>query len=309
MFQLGRPVIATLLAAAILAGCIPRHPERTVRPEALSQPWEERIVRSPSGHEYRYLFAPGPSADAPAMVLLPGGLFDNRIWLYTSGLAERFNLYALDWPTSSLFYTGHATDYGEIVADFLAALGIEELYLAAVSMGAYGAVDLASRKGDRFSVKALVLVSAVMFAVDEEEVDTRTGYGEFALGLSPERLRGMVEWQVGRRDYPEAPGVVQQLDIFWVRPYPYYFQIFSMALNQGDRPQDTRAIACPVLFLHGSEDDTMLIEVARKNPQVFAEAEWREFEGLEHSMIFGHGPMLAEAILEFLEERGVLPEP
>lgn len=309
MFHLGKAAIAAVLVSVSLAGCIPSKPTRTARPEAVREPWELRTVRSESGHEYRYLFAAGPSEDAPTMVLLPGGIFDNRIWLYTDGLAEHFNLYAPDWPDNSLYYTGHSTDYGEIVADFLDALGIDELYLAAVSMGTFAAIDLASRKKDAADIKALVLASTVMFGITEEEVEERSKYGRLALKFSPERMRAVVEWQAERTEYDAAPGDVQQLDIFWVRPYVYYFQVFSMAKNQGDAKQDTMAIDCPVLLLHGTEDETMPVETARLNPTVFEDAEWVEFEGLKHSMVFSHGPQIAEAILTWLEKRDLMPEP
>jgi pimeloyl-ACP methyl ester carboxylesterase len=298
-----------MLVSTALAACIPRQPTKTARPSISADPWEERTVKSASGHEYRYLYAPGPSEDAPAMVLLPGGIFDNRIWLYADGLSEHFTLYVPDWPDNSLYYTGNATDYGEIVADFLGALGIDDLYLVAVSMGTYAAVDLASRKKDQVHLRALVLASTVMFAITEEEVEERSGYGELALGFSPGRMRGIVEWRVGRTEFDEAPGEVQQRDIFWVRPYVYYHQVFSMAKNQGGRAQDTQAIECPVLFLHGTEDETMPIETARLNPSVFEDAEWVELDGLEHSMVFSHGPQVVEAILAWLAKRDLMPKP
>jgi pimeloyl-ACP methyl ester carboxylesterase len=308
VFQLGRLALAATLISVSLGGCIPKRPTQTSRPEAIREPWELRSVEAESGHEYRYLFAAGPSEDAPAMVLLPGGIFDNRIWLYADGLAEHFNLYAPDWPDNSLFYTGNSTDYGEIVADFLDALGIDELYLVGVSMGTFAAIDLASRKRDTAEIKALVLASTVMFGITEEEVETRSRYGELALKFSPERMRAVVEWQAGRTEYDEAPGELQQRDIFWVRPYVYYFQVFSMTKNQGDEKQDTMAIDCPVLFLHGTEDETMPVETARLNPTVFDDAEWVEFEGLKHSMAFSHGPQMVEAILAWLEKRDLMPE-
>jgi pimeloyl-ACP methyl ester carboxylesterase len=62
-----------------------------------------------------------------------------------------------------------------------------------------------------------------------------------------------------------------------------------------------------VLFLHGTDDETMPIETARLNPTVFTDATWREFPGLTHSMAFSHGPQLVEAILEFLDERDLPP--
>jgi pimeloyl-ACP methyl ester carboxylesterase len=305
-----RIALPTLIAAAVIAaGCIPRHPTRTTRPDVDLGSWEERTVRSESGHEYRYLYLAGPGDDAPVLLLLPGSFYDHRIWLNVHGLAERFEVYALDWPENSLFYSGHVTDYGEIVADFLRAVGIEQLFVAAESMGVFAAVDFASRKRSEFEIEALVLVNGVMFGIDEVEIETRAEMVETALDLPPERLRAVVEWRVGGAEFDEAPGEVQGHDIFWIRPYPYYFQIFTMAANQGLDRQDTRAIDCPVLFLHGTDDELMLIEVARKNPQVFEDATWREFEGLEHSMVFSHGPQMVEAIFEFVDQRELLSRP
>jgi pimeloyl-ACP methyl ester carboxylesterase len=243
------------------------------------------------------------------LLLLPGSFYDNRIWLNVHDLSDRFHVLALDWPDNSLFYSGHVADYGEIVADFLRVLGVERLFVAAESMGVFAAVDFASRKRSEFEIAALVLINGVMFGIDEVEIETRAEMVDTALGLPPERLRAVVEWRVGGSEFDEAPGEVQGHDIFWIRPYPYYFQIFSMAANQGLDRQDTRAIDCPVLFLHGTDDELMLVEVARKNPQVFEDATWREFEGLGHSMVFSHGPELVEAIFAFVDEQGLLARP
>jgi pimeloyl-ACP methyl ester carboxylesterase len=242
------------------------------------------------------------------ILLLPGGIFDARIWLYTHALTEQFNVYALDWPDNHLAYSGRVENYGEIASDFLSALEIEELFVAGVSAGSYAAVDLASRKTE-LRIKALFLFSTVMFAVDEEEAEERIGMASKAFIFSPQRLRAVVEWQVGRTEFDEAPGEHQQTDIFWVRPYSYYYQIFSMARNQGAKRQQTDKITCPVLFLLGADDEIMALEKARLNRTIFPNAhplEVREFPGGKHSMVFSQGPEMVQAMVEFLRKHDLV---
>ena len=190
-----------------------------------------------------------------------------------------------------------------MVADFLGALQVERLHVAAVSMGTYGAIELAARDGGP-EVLSLTLISSVMFALTPEEVEQRTGFAQRALSYAPERMRASVKGNAGRVDYAPPPGAVRQLDIFWVRSYPYYYQVFRMAVRQADRPQDTDAIECPVLFLHGTEDETYPVDVARGNPSVFpaaATTRWIEIAGAGHEMVFSHGPRVVGEIFAFLE--------
>jgi pimeloyl-ACP methyl ester carboxylesterase len=195
-------------------------------------------------------------------------------------------------------------DYGEIAADFVRALGLERVYVAGVSLGAFAAVDFVSRKKE-IEVPALLLISSVMYGITEEEVKERTAMARRALGFAPDRLRRIIEWRVRRTDFETAPGAHQQDDIYYTRPYPYYYQIFSQAVRQGPERQATGEIRCPVLFILGTDDETMPIDVARLGPELFADAELVEIEGGEHSMVFSRGSEIARTILAFVERRGL----
>jgi pimeloyl-ACP methyl ester carboxylesterase len=289
---------ALLLAAA----CVPSAPRRTARPEVPIAPWTERAVRSAAScAEYRYLHLDGPAPGAPVLLLLPGGFYDARIFLNMAALSERFEVVALDWPDGCAMYTGRIGDYGDIAADFLGALGVKEIYLAGVSMGTYAAIDLASRKRE-ISVKALALYSTVMFGIDEDEVARRERMARMGLRLGPDKMRALIEVGVRRAEYEEAPGVPQS-EIFWVRPYSYYYQVFSMTLNQGAERQATREITCPTLVVHGDEDDVMPVKWARLTTSAFPDAEYVEEPGGAHSMIYSRGPKLAKALLDFFARR------
>jgi len=270
-----------------------------VRPAVEVAPWVEKTVTSTSsGATYRYLHLSGPAEGAPVILLLPGGFYDARIFLNLADLSSRFEVLALDWPDACAFYTGHIEDYGEIAADFLAALGVEKLYVGGVSMGTYAAIDLVS-KNKKLEVRGLALLSTVMFGINDDEVSRRSRMSRAGLRFSEEKLRALVEYGVERAKYEKAPSALQQSEIFWVRPYSYYYQLFSMIGNQGAKRQATQEIACPTLLVQGDADEVMPVELARLSPSVFPNARYVEIPGGAHSMIFSRGRELAKMILDF----------
>jgi len=239
------------------------------------------------------------------MLLLPGGFFDNRIWLYCDHLASKYNLYALNWPDDSPFYKENVADLADIAADFLGALSIKELYVAGISAGGLGAIELVANK-KAFHYHALILISTHVMSITEKEAKSRTRRSRLVMRLSPDKLRAIIEDRVEKREFVPAPGPVQQKDIFWVRPNSYYHQLFSSAVNQGHKKPKVEEITCPVLCLHGSEDEIMDVETARLSAKSFSNATYLELEEQDHAMLFHHGPQVAKHILSFIEAGGLL---
>lgn len=294
--------LSTLLLAV---GCIPKQLSHTERKPASMSPWEEKTVKANSGQSYDYMFIKSQRVNAPSLVLLHGGFLDNRIWLYTHELAKNFDVYAPRWPDNSLFYSGHIEDLGYIAADFIEAVELKNIVLAGVSMGAYGAIEVAANH-KKIDVKALILLSAVMLAVNDEEVDGRTSVAKKALGFSPYNLQRIVEWSFFRKEFVTPQGAVSQKDIFYTRPYPYYYQVFQLMLNQGAKPQSLDKIDCPVYLLHGTKDETMPIEIAQKSPGLFLDAKMETLDGLGHDMVFTHGEKIVSMMVSFLKSKNLL---
>ena len=286
-----------LLISAIMTGCFPDGATTVMRPSVDVSPWQELTVKSSdSGSTYNYMYLEGPSKDAPVLVLLHGGIFDNRIWMYTDKLGRKFNVYAPMYPDNSLFYTGHVEDWGRVVTDFVKTVDIKPDYMAAVSNGAYGAIEYLIQNPDN-SVKGLALISTVMFSVSDEEIKKRTRMADFALGRSPGKLLGIVEKKAGSAEFSDAPGSVNQHDIFYVRPYPYFYEVFGVPKNQGRKKQNTMSIKIPVIVLHGTADKIMPIHAARLTTGVFPNAGFKQFEDKGHDMVFSDGPEIADALL------------
>jgi pimeloyl-ACP methyl ester carboxylesterase len=197
-------------------------------------------------------------------------------------------------------------DYSHIVEDFLQSVGVSELYMGGVSAGSYAAIE-STLKGKKFRVKALILFSSVMLSITPKEIRTRTKTAKFALRLKPDKLRALIEHNITRVAFDTAPGNVQQLDIFYIRPYSYYHQLFQTIINQGDKKQATLDIPCPALLLHGMDDDLMPIDLARLSKRLFKNATFVEFKDYKHAMVFAHGPEFIPPIIRFLEASGLLP--
>ncbi|MBN2804777.1 MAG: alpha/beta hydrolase [Deltaproteobacteria bacterium] len=295
--------LMTLLLLPVLTpffqGCIPKGSASVKRPEIKVNPWKELTVKSTeSGSDYKYMYLKGPSQDAPVLLLIHGGIFDERIWLYTTDLNKNFNVYALNYPDNSLFYTAHPSDWGKLIKDFTVAAQIKPDYLAAVSNGAYGAIEYLLQTPDN-SVKGLALISTVMYAVSDEEVKGRTRIANLALRLSPAKLLGLINSRVSKTDFEKPDGDITQKEIFYVRPYPYYYEIFKTAQNQKDKKLDTQKIKIPVIVIHGSEDSTMPVHAARLTVKEFPNAEFKEFKGYEHDLVFSNGKEIAKTLAEF----------
>ena len=302
-----KTIIIILFSLSLIlhtTSCIPSAPVRTKRPTPDIRPWVENTVTSSTGHTYTYLFHPGPSPDSPSILLLHGSIYGELVWMNMVGLSEKLNVYALQWPNNSLFFTESMEDYSKIAADFLGALKINEVIVVGISAGAFGAIDLAINKD--VEVKALIIFSAVMYCITEEEIEKRTSLATKALDQAPDRLRAIIEWRVEDTEPDRAPGEIQLADIYYTRPYPYYYQLFSGAKNQGSTKQATEQVECPTLIAHGTEDDFMPIEIALLTPSVFKDAKIVQFKGYKHSMVFAHGPDFVTLILKFLEQHGLL---
>jgi pimeloyl-ACP methyl ester carboxylesterase len=300
-----KEMLLVVSLAFAFAGCIPRHPTKTHRPEISAPPWQERSVTSAATSvEYRYLFAQGPTEDAPVLLLLHGGFFDERIWINTRDLASQFNVYALSWPDDSPLYDKTFVGFGKIARDFLASLKIDDVVVAGVSMGSLTAIELVTGHKD-LKIRGLVLCSAVMLSLSEEEIKARMRIAKIAQNRSPERLRSFIEWRQARTKLKPPPTGPNQDDIFWIRPSSYYDQVFGSVKNQGSRRQPTELITAPVLLISGTADETMPIEAVRQGTTFFPNAqkvEMFEIKNADHTMVMESGPLVAQTILSFLRQ-------
>lgn len=138
--------------------------------ETLEKSWpvesENRTVSTEHGATFMRVSGP---ADAPPLVLLPGGQSTSLVWRWViEPLSARFRTYALD----SIYDMGHSVRARPIrdVADLSAwldavldALGLTDgVHMAGISFGAYATAEYALHAPQR--LRKIVWVSPVMVA-------------------------------------------------------------------------------------------------------------------------------------------------
>ena len=298
------PIATGRLLHGLLTACSARPFVLTARPEPDLAPWQEDVGHGKSGHAFRYMHLDAQTPGDTAFLFLHGGIFDHRLWYYMHPLAQHGALYALEFPNVHAFHDGGIESMGRIVDDFAALIPETHIYVVGVSAGAWAAVEWAITQRDK-TVDGVVLASSVMFGANAKESRKRARMSRFAVGLTPPQLQHIVERRARRTTYTEAEGPLQQIDIFYTRPYPYYYQLFHQTHAQGDRRQNTDGIRCPLLVLHGDRDKVMPLDVARLTPAMFPNATRTDFQvvpGGNHDMIFGNGGDIARRIADFFFE-------
>lgn len=137
------------------------------RAEAWPTPVEERVVETSSARTFMRINGP---ADAPPLVLLPGGGTNSLMWTPNiDGLSRRFRTFALDSPidVGRSLNLQPFTKTDDLVAwldEVLTALGLESANLMGLSHGAWLAGNFAFRHPAR--VRKLVLIAPAAFVAD-----------------------------------------------------------------------------------------------------------------------------------------------
>ncbi|MCC6521393.1 MAG: alpha/beta hydrolase [Polyangiaceae bacterium] len=138
------------------------------RAKAWPVPCEERTVETSRGRTFMRISGP---ADAPPLVLLPGGATSSLMWRpVIAGLASRYRVYALD----SILDVGLSANSGPVktvddlvewLDELFRALGFgPDLRLMGMSHGGWLAANFALRRPER--VGKVVLVAPAAFVLD-----------------------------------------------------------------------------------------------------------------------------------------------
>ncbi|MBD3357387.1 MAG: alpha/beta fold hydrolase [Chitinivibrionales bacterium] len=81
-----------------------------------------------------------------------------------------------------------------------------------------------------------------------------------------------------------------------IRRIGWYRQILR-SLQGYDGSYLKEKITCPVLALHGSNDNVIPLSSARTIPQMFPDAYFEIIEGAGHAMVYTEGKLVGELLL------------
>lgn len=197
--------------------------------------------------------------DGPPLVLLHGGFgFDSRSWRWQlEALSDEFTVVAWDMPGNGASSDPPATfrdaDFADILAEFIAALGLGRPHVLGLSFGAALALELYRRHPT--VPRSLVLASAYAGwagSLPSEVVEQRIQRLTQAIGLPPEQWAR--EWAPSMLSPSASPGLVHEVEALLAAYHPAGQQAILHAFAHQDLRDVLPRIDVPTLLLYGSAD-------------------------------------------------------
>lgn len=206
------------------------------------------------------------AGDGPVLVFLHGGLSDSREWRkQLESLSDEFSVVAWDAPgcggSSDPPEEFRLPDYADVLASFLAALGLERPNLVGLSFGAGLALEFYRRHPD--VPASLVLASA---------------YAGWRGSLPPEvvheRLQAVLrdadrpadeivrEWLPSLFGGSASTADVEEVAAIMGEFHPAGMRVMARAFAEADLRDVLPRIEVPTLLLHGEADERSSLAVA-----------------------------------------------
>ena len=246
----------------------------------------------------------------PDLLLVHGVGLRAEAWRFTiPALCERFRVTAVDLPghgESPPLADGEGAlgDYVRTVGGALSQLGGPALVVGH-SMGAMIALELASRATS--AVSAVVAVNAIFRRCPEASAAVRTRAEELASGAETDPSATLVRWF---GDAPKGPERTMAEDCRrWLMEidrsaYSRAYRVFAAA--DGPAEADLAGLGRPALFVTGADEPNstpaMSLAMAERAPRGGAVV----MDRARHMLPMTHGSQLAEHIIEFATDCGVL---
>ncbi len=203
----------------------------------------------------------------PPLVLLHGGFGDSRDWRrQLDDLSDAFTVVAWDAPgcgqSTDPPDTFRASDYGDCLADFIAALALGRPHLLGLSAGSVLALEL--YRGHRTVPASLILASAYAGwagSLPAEEVDRRLTQVLRETELPPEQF---VPGWIPTLLTPAAPkDLIDEMTETMSAFHPVGTRVLINAFGNADYRPVLPTITVPSLLLYGDVDSRSPLHVAR----------------------------------------------
>lgn len=191
------------------------------------------------------------------IVLIHGWAADENIWQETKNkLAEKYRVYTLNLPALK-----NMTDYWEKVGNLLAEKALEKVFLAGWSMGALVALQTALRLPEK--VRGLILISGTSRFVTAEEYPG--GIPAALVKRMKKRLNNNASqtfsdfYSLMFSQKEQVQGLAARVKTDYLSCGRTWDTAEAQAgldyLLETDLRSQLKEIACPVLLLHGGQDE------------------------------------------------------
>jgi pimeloyl-ACP methyl ester carboxylesterase len=275
------------------------------RAEAWPTPCETRVVETPSARTFVRINGP---ADAPPLLLLPGGGTNSLMWTpNVAGLSRHFRTFAVDSPIDvgqslnlvPFTSTEHLVGW---LDELLRALGLgDDASLMGLSHGAWLAANFAQRHPTR--VRKLVLVAPAAWVA---ELPLSFVLQMVTMLLPPRRfwirrtylrtLRALAATEAGRRRIDElTEELATAFECFGLR------RMSKLLPPTQATDDELGGLRPPTLFIVGEHETiydarTVLARLERVAPQV----QRAVVEGVGHDLTWAKPEVVEQLALDFL---------
>ncbi len=248
--------------------------------------WTYEKVQTQFGETLHYYHMASKKPNAEPFVLVHGMFLDGRTWLNFAALADEFELFAIDLPHDSMFYTGNYTDFPKILQQFLDALGLKKIYLGGVSLGGQISMNYMTQN-PKTTVDGLVLISTDA-AKNEEDVKKGHRFAETALKVTDDedgKMICLVNKLSSREKESTDPEDQEVMKIFSLKPPSFYREAIYIAYNLKE-PMPIKNITVPTLVIHGDADTTIPFDSAKHLVDYIPHSELKVVKGGEHNAVY-----------------------
>jgi pimeloyl-ACP methyl ester carboxylesterase len=248
--------------------------------------WTYEKVVTKFGETLHYYHMASKKPNAEPFVLVHGMFLDGRTWLNFAPLSDEFELFALDLPHDSMFYTGYTTDFPKLLQQFLDALQLKRIYLAGVSLG--GQISMYYMiNHPKTKVDGLVLISTDA-AKSEEDVKKANRMAETALKLTSgedDKMICLVNKLANRKKNSTDPADQEVMKIFSLKSPSFYREAIYISYNLKE-PTPIHNITVPTLVIHGDADSTIPFDSAKHLVEYIPNSELKVVRNGEHNMVY-----------------------
>jgi pimeloyl-ACP methyl ester carboxylesterase len=267
------------------------------------QGWTYGKIESPELNiVHRYYHFSSTTENAPVIVFLHGLNIDGRVFIHLKELASDYELIAYDFPHTSEIYSGNMDDYVILLNDFFKEMQIDSAVLGGVSFGGIAAIHYYA--ADRnITINKMILMATLPGGTTEKNRKQISITARWIKDLPDYKLYFILEKLIERDDVVLESAAYPKMDTFVkVKNIDWYRQVVN-SLNGYNASGDASKIDCPVLAIHGEDDETVNAEVSKAIiEQYIPQSSFVIIPEANHGIVYEKGEEVTGLIFNFLKQ-------